>query len=207
MRLDEFAVNEQAAGRRLQEGLSYISGRYGVGQRAFKGDLKSSDQAADNSRFGDWGALGSRSGGEIVGGDQYGGGGLGGGGSVPPPAAAPSRVQYFFDDSDSDYAKMMMGGAAGSVAGPPARRVKQLAGRSLFFKNGRWEDAGLTEEQAKDPTKIEQFSDAYFALVKQAGEKLAPLLTLDEPALVRIGGTTYLIEPPAAEPAGETDEP
>ena len=205
VRLNELAVNEQAAGRRLQEGLSRTSGGFGVGQRAFKGGLKSSDQAADNSRFGDWGALGSRSGGEIVGGDQYGGGGLGGGGAVPPPGAPPSRVPNF---AESDYENMMMGGmAGGAVARRPAQRVKQIAGRSLFFKNGRWEDAGLTEEQAQDPTKIEQFSDAYFALVKQAGEKLAPLLTLDEPALVRIGGTTYLIEPPAAEPAGETDEP
>ena len=196
VRLNELAANAAAAGGNLRRGLNQTGGGYGVGQRRFSGALKFSDQAAPSGGLGG-GELG---GGELGGGGLGGGGGgLGGGGGggfggggrgffagSPAPAAQPGSFPAYAQGAEYD-------GLA------PADPVKRVAGRTLFFKNGRWEDATLTEDQAKDPVEIEQFSDAYFALVKTAGEALAPLLTLDRPALVRIAGTTYLIAPPAEE--------
>ncbi|MEM9702065.1 MAG: hypothetical protein AAF907_06445, partial [Planctomycetota bacterium] len=69
--------------------------------------------------------------------------------------------------------------------------------------------SSLKEGQKEKPTEVEQFSEAWFQLAKEAGEKFAPLLSQTETALVRIGETTYLIVPPKAEeskpadPAGE----
>ena len=196
VRLRELATNTATTNERLQLQLGETSGLFGVGQRSFKGGLKSARRAADNSGYADEFESGPAAFGGTSGGGGLGGGGFGGGGaparsglgSATPAAAAPAYPTYA---QDVGY-----GGIGGRSR---AERVKQLAGRSLFFKNGRWEESGLTEEQAKDPTRVEQFTDAYFALVKAAGEKLAPLLTLDEPALVRIAGTTYLVVPPAEE--------
>ncbi|WP_206678668.1 hypothetical protein [Alienimonas chondri] len=81
--------------------------------------------------------------------------------------------------------------------------MQRVAGQTLFFKNGRWEDSVLTEAQKEKPTEVEQFTDAWFKLAEEAGDKFAPLLSQSEPALVRIKGTTYLIVPPADEETAE----
>ena len=196
VRLGDVAGNAAAAGGNLRTGLGRVSGGFGVGQRAFKGGLKGAGRGTDNSGYADE----FESGGAGFGGG-LGGGGFGGGGIAPglaDPAARPAAA--------APPQRLMSELFAGEPADAGRSRtdsVKQLAGRTLFFKNGRWEESGLTEEQAKDPTRVEQFSDAYFALVKTAGDELAPLLTLAEPALVRIDGTTYLVVPPAESDAEE----
>ena len=125
--------------------------------------------------------------------------------SAPQPGSNPSQGQS--GSAWPSYAQYpYYASVEGQTSGEGGRtsiaeRVQRVAGRSLFFKNGRWEDSSLTEEQSKKPTEIEQFSDAWFALAKEAGDKYAALLALAEPALVRIGGTTYLIVPPAEEDA------
>ncbi len=91
--------------------------------------------------------------------------------------------------------------AAGDEGRPRGPLVQRIAGQTLFFKNGQWEDSALTAKQKENPTAVEQFTDAWFALAKEAGARFAPLLSQSEPALVRIGETTYLITPPAAEDA------
>ena len=161
-----------------------------------------------------------------------GGGGFGGfsggyagdagrGPAGPPPANQPTSsvspsgqtsdgrprpAQSYPHYAPADYGGWADGsGLEGEPAdeSAPAERVQRLAGRTLFFKGGQWRDSGLTEPQMKDPVTVEQFSDAWFKLAKEAGDKLAPLLALPEPTLVRIAGKTYLITPPQEEDATE----
>ena len=185
VRLGDLAANRAAANDRLRRNLNVTGGGFGVGQRSFKGGLKIAGRAADNSGYA-----------EEFGGEPFGGGGgLGGGGgfglgNISPGFVDPSAPAR---PAAAAPANLSAGGDRGRSA---ADRVRRVAGRTLFFKNGRWEQAGLTEEQAENPTRVEQFSDAWFTLVEEAGEAFAPLLTLGEPALVRLGGTTYLVVPP-----------
>ena len=227
--LDEVAENRASARRNLNMGLNVTGGALGVRQRAGNQALRQSDRAADSSaatsraatstarRLGRrragrgrarrriWAAAGSagseqppaplrrrggrrRASGELV--DE-----------LTPTLAAPAdarlteRAEQVFEEERYGRVTVLPDGTR-----VPAARVQRVAGRSLFFKNGRWEDSTLTEGQrAAEPTKIEQFSDAYFDLAKEAGDALAPLLALTEPTLVRIGDEAYLITPPEVE--------
>jgi Ca-activated chloride channel family protein len=80
------------------------------------------------------------------------------------------------------------------AAGKPA--VQTVADKTFYWKNNRWRDADLTEETEKNPTRVEQFSDAYFALASRDNGRFAKYLALDGPILVRLDEKTYLIEPP-----------
>ena len=197
VRLGDVAGNNAAAGGNLRDGLAATSGAFGVGQRALKGRFKSSGQAAGGGWFGDSGGFGGGGGG------LGGGGGFGTSGGPAPPANSSRLFGLWGADGGRIDSPNGVGRGYEGEGRSPADRVRRVAGRSLFFKNGRWEQADLTPEQTEKPTAVEQFTDAWFALAKAAGDRLAPLLALAEPALVRIGGTTYLVTPPAAEePAG-----
>ncbi len=79
-----------------------------------------------------------------------------------------------------------------SVAGKPP--VQNVADKTFYWKNNQWRDAALTADNEKDPIKVQQFSDAYFALAAQDHGRFAKYMTLDGLVLVRLDGKTYLIE-------------
>jgi hypothetical protein len=80
-----------------------------------------------------------------------------------------------------------------------SKPVMQTVGdKTFYWRDGHWRDADLTEETEKGPTRVEQFSDAYFALAARDDGRLAKYLALEGPILVRLDDKTYLIEP--AEP-------
>jgi Ca-activated chloride channel family protein len=79
------------------------------------------------------------------------------------------------------------------AAGKPS--VQTVGDKTFYWKNNRWRDADLTEDTEKHPTRVEQFSDAYFALASRDNGRFAKYLALDGPILVRLDNKTYLIEP------------
>jgi hypothetical protein len=87
---------------------------------------------------------------------------------------------------------------AGQKSSDAARKptVQTVGDKTFYWKNNRWRDAVLTEESAKKPTRVTQFSDAYFALASRDNGRFAKYLALDGPILVRLDDKTYLIEPP-----------
>jgi Ca-activated chloride channel family protein len=185
------ASNARAAGRNLDR-LQVLDGREGVRQREFNRRLRSGEQAenafetAEELGFAPASPAFEPSAGPLSndrgGRSSKGFGGIGGG-------FAPADA---FDESEPSD-----GDAAGN--GLPRRGrplVQRVAGQTLFFKNDRWEDSSLTEEQLKSFITVEQYSAEWFDLAEKAGARFAPLLTQAEPALVRINGATYLVTPP-----------
>jgi Ca-activated chloride channel family protein len=73
--------------------------------------------------------------------------------------------------------------------------IRQVANRTFYLRQGQWIDSKLTAEQQKDPKRIKQFSDEYFALAKKYGRKVSQFMVFDDPVLLDVDGQAYLIEP------------
>ncbi len=85
------------------------------------------------------------------------------------------------------------------AAHKPHDAIRRAGGRTLYWKNGRWVDEGLDARDSARAKRLTQFSDEYFALARAlSGDELA-LLSLDEPAIVRIKGDVYEIQPAAPD--------
>jgi Ca-activated chloride channel family protein len=89
--------------------------------------------------------------------------------------------------------------AAPMAAPPPPPKVKavlQQVGQKAFFKKGGvWQDSTVTAEQAKNATRVVQFSREYFDLAASHGGQMAQYMAFQEPTLVNLGGQVYRIEP------------
>jgi Ca-activated chloride channel family protein len=197
------------AGQQLEQ-LQAAEGASGFEQRDFKQRAKAADQAPAQTGFGSGGGFGMGGGGgrggggaRIAGGGGTGGGrgGLGGGGGVIGGGAdvdkpAPVSPMSMSGKSVRSPRKRQTASKQNGRREEPNRPVVQtVADKTFYWKNNRWRDADLTEETEKNPVRIQQFSDAYFALASRDNGRFAKYLTLDGPILVRLEDKTYLIEP------------
>lgn len=73
--------------------------------------------------------------------------------------------------------------------------LRQIGSRAFYRRQGQWVDGTLKPEQQQNPTRVKQFSDEYFNLVRQHGRELGQYLVFDEPVLINIDNQAYLIEP------------
>jgi len=110
-------------------------------------------------------------------------------GQLQSAAQAPSSRMTFNDAAE-----------AGNANADELRRevstVRQLGQKTFFRRDNRWRDSTVTPEQEKKAVRIEQFSREYFDLAAKHGGTLSKYLAFEEPLLVNLAGTTYLIEPP-----------
>lgn len=83
--------------------------------------------------------------------------------------------------------------SVGSGATQNREKIRSVAGKTFFFKNGVWVDSSITEKQEKEqkPIEIKQFSDEYFALVAKNGQALSQYLVFDEPIALNFNGQLY----------------
>lgn len=190
----DVAGNVGRADRRVVA-LRESSGQAGFAQRSLKNSLQQAQSTApglslaEASRFAmDAGGMGM---GAAVGpgmpsGVQANSGRGGGramgrlGGALPasPPNALPGEIA----------------GAEQEIA-QAAENVRQIGNRAFYRRNNRWIDATVSKEQESNPVRVKQFSDKYFELARRQGRALAQYLVFDEPVLVNLEGTAYLIEP------------
>ncbi|HEV3304639.1 MAG TPA: VIT and VWA domain-containing protein [Planctomycetaceae bacterium] len=141
------------------------------------------------------GSAGGRGIGGRVGGIGGGGaGGFGGGGLSTGKDPLPADPAASGDSRPSHRRRPSASRKVSDVATRPV--VQTVGDKTFYWKNNRWRDADLTEETEKNPTRVEQFSDAYFALASRDNGRFAKYLALDGPILVRLDEKTYLIEPP-----------
>ena len=79
--------------------------------------------------------------------------------------------------------------SVGNGATQNREKIRSVAGKTFFFKNGVWVDSSITEKQEKEqkPIEIKQFSDEYFALVAKNGQSLV----FDEPISLNFNGQLY----------------
>lgn len=84
------------------------------------------------------------------------------------------------------------------TASKPRENVRTIAGKTFYFKNGRWIDAALDKESqtAQTPIVVEQFSDAYFELVGKLGREFSQYLAFEESSTFLFDGKIYQIESP-----------
>ena len=75
--------------------------------------------------------------------------------------------------------------------------VRNVGQKTFFRRSNQWQDASVTEEQAKKARRVTQYSDEYFELANAHGGTLAKYLVFDEPVLVNLGKETIQIDPPA----------
>lgn len=73
--------------------------------------------------------------------------------------------------------------------------VRNLGAKSFYWRENRWQDSTVTDEQIKNARRYEQFSDDYFKLAEKHGRTLSQYLVYDEPVILNLDNETLLIEP------------
>jgi Ca-activated chloride channel family protein len=170
---DETSDVREIAANRMRtlgevEALSDVSGRHAFTQRESKLSLQTASQAPSASASGLAGRRGGFGGGDgIEPTDQYwaAGGGFFGG-----------NVRYYDAARDKDAA---------------AANIRQLGRKTFFQRADRLVDSTVTADEEKSAVKIERYSREYFDLIERHGKHVAQYLALDEPVVVKLGGTTY----------------
>jgi Ca-activated chloride channel family protein len=175
-RLGDVATNVRRAGDRLLA-LDRASGADGFYQRAFKGEMQRARLAAPAA------AAPSA---PRRGGSAYGMGGAsafrsGMAAGRPAPTMAPVLSEEMAE--------------ADAEMGAAVETVRNIGNRAFYRRGDRWVDSTLTEEQEKDPVRVKQFSDEYFALARRHGRDFSQYMVFDEPVLVNVQSQAYLIEP------------
>jgi Ca-activated chloride channel family protein len=151
------------------EALGESSGLYAFSQREAKLSLQTASQAPAAAASGParegYGGRGGRDGLEPS--DQYwsaGGGYFGG------------NVRYYDAAGDKQVA---------------AKNIRQLGRKTFFERDNRLVDSTVSESDEKSAVKIERYSREYFDLIERHGKHVAQYLALDEPVVIKLGGTTY----------------
>ncbi len=174
--------NFREAGRRL-ESLSVTDGQIGVEQRSAKSAFQNADQAAAPAA-----GFGGRGGAPM---DRFAksekdGSGFAfkqGAGSITLSILRPMHGA----STPAEKAK-----AAATTRGPRSRKTCASIGRKVFYRRGdRWVDSSLTDEQEKNPIKIERYSREYFDLIDKYGRDVSKYLTFDDPVVIEISGKAY----------------
>ena len=186
----DLAGNVGRADRRVAA-LRESSGQAGFAQRSLKNSLQQAQSAApgllqaEAGRFAmDAGGMGMAAGapaGIGANGGRGGGRAMGGFGGAMP-AQAPTAMPGEIAGAEKEIAQA-------------AENVRQIGNRAFYRRNNQWIDSTVSKEQEKNPVRVKQFSDKYFELARRQGRALAQYLVFDEPVLVNLEGTAYLIEP------------
>ena len=182
--IHDLAANAARARGNLRM-LESVSGASGFGQRAYKGIMQKAKVAQSPA------TMPAEAADAMMGRGMAGGMGGMGGGMGGPGMGMPAR----------------QGRLAGRPAGQPAiaadakpdiaakQTVRNIGNRTFYLRDKQWVDSTLSEKQEKNPQRVKQFSDEYFALAKRFGRDMSQYLTFDEPVIVNLDGQAYLIEP------------
>lgn len=153
------------------------SGRDAFQQRAAKSAQSSADNVAANeasqSRFSSGAGSGA------------GGGGMGSGGQGLGGMPASNSLSL----APSAGGGKGLGNAAPSPT--PSPQVQRSGDRAFFLEEGKWIDSQLVGKDQSKRTKIDRYSDKYFALLEKHLNVLKTLLDLDQPIIVELEGTIY----------------
>ena len=79
--------------------------------------------------------------------------------------------------------------------------VRQIGSKTFYWKQERWTDASVTQEEDEKATVITQLSDEYFRLARTQKAENNQYLSLSEPITVKLEGKVYRIDPAKAEPS------
>lgn len=190
----DLASNRSRANFALDQ-LQEESGRGGFYQRLMKNDLQQARQAP-GSGYGLAAEAASESlrsarrdsgSGSSYGYDAF-------GGSAGPGAAAGGR-------RSSSLPALGLGGSAGVMKEGEAdkksdgsivvRSVLNVGKKTFFWRNDRWEDSTLTEQQLQHVQKIKRFSPEYFELSTRWGKDVAKYLAIEGHVVLVLDNQAY----------------
>ena len=109
-------------------------------------------------------------------------------------AAAPAAEPMLAAPADMG-AGMKFAEEAKREATVAARKVRNIANRTFFYRDDRWVDSQVTKEQEARAQRVKQFSPEYFELARRHGRAMAQYMVFDEPVLLNVEDQAYLIEP------------
>lgn len=189
------ASNAEVAASNFDTMASQTSNMSGFAQRSLKQDFrgrKNLDASLAESDY-DAVALSAAPMGSV--------GGMGGGMRANSFASAPASVMSrrsgaaMKGETSSVLSEEALEGGDARLS--PAETMRNIAGKTFYFKEGRWIDASIDEkmEKSQKPIVIVQFSDEYFELVAKNGQELAQYLAFTEPVTLNFDGRLYNIEP------------
>ena len=196
--LDATAENARRAAGNFKELASQTSNMSGFAQRSMKQSLRGAANLATESATADAMSMAaapvasSRRGVAATGGSR-----------LPAPSRAPkafaSRAR-FAAEVDDFAALADASEVAEESSSSPRETVRTIAGKTFYFKEGRWIDAALDKESqiSQTPVVVEQFSDEYFELVGRLGREFSQYLAFEEASTFLFDGKIYQIEPSKA---------
>jgi Ca-activated chloride channel family protein len=159
--------------------LSKADGVDGFAQRAFKGKLQSSNQAAGAS------GASSRPADKKMASPALG----------ATTAPSSSRVGNKPNLVNGVVAEDRLADKSESADS----NLRQVGQKTFFRKNKLWQDSTVTDEQSKNAIRVKQFSREYFDLAAKHSGTLAKYIAFDEPVLVNLDDKTYQIDPEEPE--------
>ncbi len=78
-------------------------------------------------------------------------------------------------------------------------RVRQIGGKTFYFKNGRWVDSSVKPDEDAKAERIVQFSDAYFRIARSQKAEYNQFFSQSEPVTVKLDGKVYHVDPAPTE--------
>ena len=73
--------------------------------------------------------------------------------------------------------------------------IRRIGTKTFYWKNQVWQDSTVTEEEAKQATRVAQFSKEYFDLAAADNGSFGKYLVFNEPVVISLDGQVYRIEP------------
>ena len=114
------------------------------------------------------------------------GGGFGGGGFAAPAASASGILAGRPQPPGSQAAQQA--GLGGEVPESSQQlRVQNIGRWALFFRNGKWVDSTLKEEELEKAKAVPKLGPEALTLIRQNGSALAQAIALDGPVVLRVG--------------------
>ncbi|MBQ9798463.1 MAG: VWA domain-containing protein [Thermoguttaceae bacterium] len=200
--LDATAENARRAAGNFKRLASQTSNMSGFAQRSMKQSFRSAANLATESAVADAMTMAAAPAASAAPRGSVRGGSAGGGASLSPlrrnssrTFAAPARTALA---PELDFAAVASSQPSETPNSKPRETVRTIAGKTFYFKNGRWLDAAIDKESqnARTPIVVEQFGNEYFELVGRLGREFSQYLAFEEPSTFLFDGQIYQIEPP-----------
>jgi Ca-activated chloride channel family protein len=78
-----------------------------------------------------------------------------------------------------------------------ATTVRRVGAKTFYFKDKGWIDSTVGDEELGKAVILQQFSDAFFKLVRTQSAEQNQYFTFEEPVTVKLDGTVYRVDPGA----------
>ncbi len=170
----DFAHFSRQAGVALQA-LGQAEGRGGFVQRELKAQLQRSQRATPSADGFNSSGFGGQSFGSGIAGSPTNRSAPASPGAASGPGPA-TRLRFRTIDGDRVV---------------PVQTVRNVGGKTFYFRDNRWVDSETTAEQEKAATVVKRYSKEYFDLVTKHGKDVAKYLALEGNVTLVLDGKPY----------------